>query len=46
MPEAFSPSALPVIIEPIPVELKACHQWVVWRYELRNGTWTKVLKNP
>jgi putative DNA primase/helicase len=46
MPDAFSPSALPVIIETIPMELKACRQWVVWRYEFQNGKWTKVPKNP
>jgi putative DNA primase/helicase len=46
MPKAFSPPALPVIIETIPVDLKACPQWVAWRYECRNGQWTKVPKHP
>jgi hypothetical protein len=39
------------IIENIPAELKACYQWIVWRYEWRVnkqgvGKWTKVPYTP
>jgi hypothetical protein len=30
----------------IPAELQALAQWVVWRYELRDGKWTKIPYNP
>jgi putative DNA primase/helicase len=40
------PHALPVRVEHIPAELRPRPQWVAWRYELRKGKWTKVLKNP
>ena len=46
MPEACPPSALRIIVDAVPVELKTRPQWVAWRYELRDGKWTKVLKNP
>jgi hypothetical protein len=32
---------LSVIPEGIPFELRVKHQWVVWRYDLRDGKWTK-----
>ena len=35
------PSALLVLPENIPVSLKLIDRWVVWRYELRDGKWTK-----
>jgi putative DNA primase/helicase len=35
------PQALPVIPDGIPAELRARSQWVLWRYELRKGKWTK-----
>jgi putative DNA primase/helicase len=31
--------------ERVPEELKNRRQWIVWRYELRNGKWTKVPYN-
>jgi hypothetical protein len=42
------PSALPVIPEAIPPELKALSQWVVWRYTWDDDRqdWTKVPLNP
>ena len=30
----------------IPSELKQRRQWVLWRYELRHGKWSKVPKTP
>ena len=30
----------------IPPQLEAPDQWVNWKYELRDGKWTKVPKNP
>lgn len=30
----------------IPEELKSSRRWVVWRYEMRKGKWTKVLYQP
>jgi len=33
-------------VEFIPAELKAIHQWVCWRPELRGDKWTKVPVNP
>jgi putative DNA primase/helicase len=35
------PTALLVIPEPIPDELKAIDQWVVWRYAWQKGKWDK-----
>jgi hypothetical protein len=37
------PKALRVIVENLPVELRARDQWVIWRYQTaRDGKWTKV----
>lgn len=36
------PSALAVNPMPIPDELRALRQWVVWKYERRRDKWTKV----
>ncbi len=33
-------------LENIPAELRDLRQWVVWRYEFRDGDWTKVPYNP
>ncbi|AKJ71397.1 replicative primase/helicase [Achromobacter phage phiAxp-1] len=30
----------------LPVELKGYQQWVVWKYVMRNGEWTKVPYQP
>jgi primase-polymerase (primpol)-like protein len=42
--------ARPIPSEPrwdsIPAQLKALQQWVCWRYEFRDGRWTKVLYHP
>ena len=35
------PIALPVLAEIIPSELRNLNQWVVWKYVLRDGKWTK-----
>jgi len=35
------PKALEVIPENIPAELKQLRRWVCWRYEMREGKWTK-----
>jgi len=40
------PRTLAVQPEHIPAELKALRQWVVWRYENREGKWTKPPLNP
>ncbi len=40
------PHTLAVQPEHIPAELKALRQWVVWRYENREGKWTKPPLNP
>jgi putative DNA primase/helicase len=39
------PQAIPVIPEGIPQALRERPQWVAWRYERRNGKWTKVPTN-
>jgi hypothetical protein len=39
---ATKPVALKVLSKHIPNELKQRAQWVCWRYELRDGKWTKV----
>lgn len=36
------PTALPVRVEGIPDVLKAEVRWVVWKYEWRDGRWTKM----
>ena len=36
------PFTLPLISEGIPGELKSEDRWVCWRWELRDGKWTKV----
>jgi DNA-binding transcriptional regulator YhcF (GntR family) len=47
---AASPSSRPIaltpLVEAIPAELQARPQWVVWRYEQRNGRWSKVPYTP
>jgi putative DNA primase/helicase len=40
------PHALALCADNVPADLRGCPQWVTWRYELRHGKWTKVLKNP
>lgn len=35
-----------IYLDTIPAELKARHQWIVWRYEERDGKRTKVPYNP
>lgn len=40
------PTALEVIAENIPYELKQIPQWVCWKYEYRNGKWTKPPYQP
>jgi hypothetical protein len=39
--ERKPPKALSVKAENIPLELRRKPQWVVWRYERRDGKWTK-----
>lgn len=36
------PTPLPVRLENIPESLTALNQWVLWRYVLKSGKWTKV----
>jgi len=36
------PTALKVIVDNIPTQLKGYRQWLLWRYRERNGRWTKV----
>jgi hypothetical protein len=40
------PQALPVLADHIPEALRHRPRWVLWRYELRKGEWTKVPYNP
>jgi hypothetical protein len=40
------PQALRVIPENIPAELTARPRWVLWRYDFRNGKWTKPPYTP
>jgi putative DNA primase/helicase len=40
------PRPLAVSADTIPAELKALAQWVTWRYDWREGKWSKVLLNP
>jgi len=40
-----TPRALPLIPDGIPGELESEDRWVPWRWESRNGKWTKVLVN-
>jgi hypothetical protein len=35
------PMTLPIIPENIPQELKALAQWIVWRFVVKEGRWTK-----
>jgi putative DNA primase/helicase len=35
------PEALPVDFEEVPADLARLDQWVLWRYEWRDGRWTK-----
>jgi hypothetical protein len=40
-PGSERPQPLPVRLDNIPAELQARDAWVCWRYELRDGKWTK-----
>jgi hypothetical protein len=40
------PTALPVNVAAIPMDLDRGSRWVVWRYELRGGKWTKPPYSP
>ena len=40
------PKTLPVVPEAIPQELRSLCQWVCWRWELRDGKWTKPPHQP
>jgi putative DNA primase/helicase len=40
-PAPPKPRALPVLFDAIPAELRDKAQWVLWRYTLREGKWTK-----
>ena len=40
------PQVIPVYPNNIPLYLKERAQWVVWRYEIRDGKWTKPPFNP
>lgn len=40
------PSVLSLVPDGIPLELRTCSQWVVWRLVLRDGHWTKVPYDP
>lgn len=40
------PRLLPVALECVPTELKACSQWVVWRLVRRQDRWAKVPFDP
>ncbi len=39
------PKALRLAVENVPEDLAASDRWVGWRWELRNGKWTKVPVN-
>jgi putative DNA primase/helicase len=43
---AAEPPSRPPIVEAIPAELRERPQWIVWRYEDRDGNPTKVLYDP
>src|SRR5687767_988443 len=43
---ANRPRPLPVILDNIPDRLKELRQWVLWRYQYRDGPWAKVPLNP
>jgi hypothetical protein len=40
------PVPLAVNADGIPADLEKLHQWVLWRYERRDGRWTKVPCQP
>jgi hypothetical protein len=40
------PVALPVLFDNIPAELREGRRFVLWRYELRDGKWTKPPYQP
>src|SRR5690242_17409978 len=44
-PRPPKPSVFPPAIDDIPCELSALVRWVGWRYEYRDGKWTKVPKS-
>ena len=41
-----APKTRPLVEENIPPELKAFDQWSAWRWEKRDGKWTKPLVDP
>ena len=41
-----TPAPLPVLLETVPLELRALDQWVCWRYETRDDKPTKVPYQP
>jgi putative DNA primase/helicase len=42
----MTPSALAVVPNRIPPKMRGAWRWVVWRFEQRDGRWTKVLYSP
>jgi len=40
------PPRVPIVAESIPAELKPYPQWVLWRWEWRDGKWTKPPYQP
>ena len=45
-PESRPASTTPtIVVENVPADLKARPQWVTWRYEKRDGKWTKTPYN-
>lgn len=42
----MKPDRMEILIDNIPQELTDMNQWVVWRWELRDGKWTKPPYNP
>ncbi len=45
-PTRARPPTLPLKVENIPHDLRARPQWVLWRWEERDGNWTKVPIDP
>ncbi len=43
---ATRPHAVSVQTDGIPSDLRTCRQWVLWRYDLRKGKWSKVPYAP
>ena len=40
------PATLPVLTAGIPRDMKVLNQWAAWRWEKRNGNWTKPPISP